>query len=73
MVNKPKAVKPTKKTIELTLTIRGNYETHALVNDWEPDHAYGPVERVMIEREMHSAHRSYDIVDVDATVNNDSA
>jgi len=59
---------PTEKTIELTLTIRGNYDTHRLIEDWTPDHAYGPVERVMIDREDHTARRGYDIMDVEASV-----
>lgn len=66
----PEATQPTEKTIELTLTIRGNYDVPMLKKDWTPDHAYGPVERVRIERDMHSANRTYDIVDVDAAVIN---
>jgi hypothetical protein len=62
------AVRPTEKTIELTLTITGHYDPPQLIQDWTPDHAYGPVERVMIEREMHSAKRTYDIIDANATV-----
>lgn len=64
----PEATRPTEKTIELTLTVRGHYDVPGLKTDWTPDHAYGPVERVRIEREMHSASRTYDIVDVDAVV-----
>jgi hypothetical protein len=64
----PEATQPTEKTIELTLTIRGHYDAPMLKKDWTPDHAYGPVERVRIERDMHSASRTYDIVGVDATV-----
>jgi len=64
----PKGTRPTEKTIELTLTIHGHYDIPGLLKDWTPDHAYGPVERVRIEREMHSANRTYDILDVDAEV-----
>lgn len=64
----PEATRAPKQTIELTLTIRGHYDVPQLIEDWTPDHAYGPVERVLIEREMHSANRTYDVVDVEATV-----
>lgn len=71
MSNSPKARKPTEKTIELTLTIRGNYDPYSLVEDFDPDHAYGPVEYILIERDMHSARRGLDILAADAEVISD--
>jgi hypothetical protein len=72
MTDGGKTVRPDEKTIELTLTIRGHYDVPMLERDWDPDHAYGPVERVRIERDMHSATRGYDILDVDAAVVDDA-
>lgn len=62
------AVEPADKTVELTLTIEGRYEAHRLEKDFSPDHAYGPVERVLIRRDMYSSIRNYNIVDVNTKV-----
>ncbi len=66
--SEPESYRSPKRTIELTLTIEGHYDPQQLVEDWTPDHAYGPVERVTIERDMWSSHRCYDIVGAEAEV-----
>lgn len=62
----PESVEPQETTVELTLTIEGKVEPHKLVKDFDPDHAYGPVKNIRIERDMYSAFRHYDIIDASA-------
>lgn len=54
----PKAVRHDIAEFELTLRVRKRTDARQLRELFKREHAYGPVERLIVERDMHSAHRS---------------
>lgn len=53
--DKPAAVQHDLTEYDLTLRVRMRTDAHNLRKLFERDHAYGPVERLNVHREMHSA------------------